>query len=322
MSHFAASRPSRLSVAAFRALTEPAVSEVTSTVRFVRETKLERRLPVDDAVGMFLDGLLDGRGDRALAIPTGFEEMDQLLEGGLRRGHLALIGGAPGVGTSTLALNIAANASIRLALPTVVVAPDSATHEILTRLVSAESMVPVSHIRGARLSDQDRGHLQRKVEVLREAPLYVSSGFREAWQPDQVVAAIAAWVDYGLQLAVVDGTAFTEPQNRDLARALKLLAQRSSVAVVLVTKVLVPFDRVGQSPRLEDLREYRDVVDLLDLVIFVHRDDVYDPESTRPGEADLEIVKHRYGPTRRFVVAFQGHYARFVDMAPLIDAPR
>ena len=286
----------------------------------MRETNLTRRLPVDDAVGKFVDGLLDGRGDGSLAIPTGFEEVDQLLEGGLRRGQLALIGGAPGVGTSTFALNIAANASIRRALPTVVVAPDSATHEILTRLVSAESMVPVSHIRGGRLSDPDRGNLQRKEEVLRDAPLYVSSGFREAWQPDQVVAALEAWVEYGLQLAVIDGTVFTEPQNRDLASALKLFAQRSRVAVVLVTKVFVSSDRVRQLPRLEDLREYRDVVDLLDLVIFVHRDDVYDPESTRPGEADLEIIKHRYGPTRRFTVAFQGHYARFVDMAPLIDA--
>lgn len=254
-------------------------------------------------------------------VPTGLRELDDLLEGGLRRGQLSVIGGVSGVGTSMLALNIAANASIIQSQPTVVVAPDSSRREVLARLVAAEAKVPVSHLRGGRLSDHSRQRLQRKLKVLREAPLYVSAGFPEVPDPDEVVAAIEGWVGHGLRLAVVDGTAVTHQQGPELVRALKFLAQRSNIAVVLVMKVQTLASRVGEPPQLEDLGDYPEVVGLLDLVIFLHRDDVHNPKSARPGEADLETVKHRYGPTRRIVVAFQGHYARFVDMTTHPVAP-
>ena len=66
---------------------------------------------------------------------------------------------------------------------------------------------------------------------------------------------------------------------------------------------------------MSDLRESGSLEQDADMVILLHRDDVYEKESTRPGEADLIVAKHRNGPTRDITVAFQGHYSRFVDMA-------
>lgn len=75
--------------------------------------------------------------------------------------------------------------------------------------------------------------------------------------------------------------------------------------------------RLADAPRrLNPARLVSELADLADLVLLVHRKDVHDHSSLRPGEADLEVAKHRYGPTRSLVLAFQGHYARFVELTP------
>jgi replicative DNA helicase len=279
-------------------------------------------LPADHALEGFVDDLLQGRDRSAAVLPTGFGEIDRLLAGGLRAGQLTVIGGEPGVGTSTLALNVASHAALRLGRPSVVVAPDSARRELLTRVTASEAKVPVSRIRSGELSDGDRERLRRKHDILAQAPLHVTAGWPDATTPDRVVAEIEGWCDHGLALAVVDGTSMTEPHTRDLARSLKLLAQRAGIVVVLATKTSTPSDRTGLPPRLGDLRAASDLADLADLVLLLHRDDVHDLSSLRPGEADLEVVKHRYGPTRRLVLAFQGHYARFVEDTPDVGQSR
>ena len=275
---------------------------------------VSRRSPVDHGLeGLIGDLLRDG--ERAAAVvPTGFGELDRLLSGGLRTGQLVVVGGEPGVGTSTFSLNVASHAAVQLARPTVVVAPDSSRHELLSRVIAAAAKVPLDHIRSAELSDADREKLRRKHNELGRAPLHVTASWPDATTPDRVVAEIEGWCGHGLGLAIVDGTSVTEPHTRDLARGLKLLAQRAGIAVVLATKTSTPSHRAGLPPRLDDLRAASELADLADLVLLLHRDDAHDASSLRPGEADLEVAKHRYGPTRRLVLAFQGHYARFVEL--------
>lgn len=281
-----------------------------------------QRTSPDPALEVFVHALLHDEDRSAAIVPTGFAELDRLLSGGLRAGQLAVVGGEPGVGTSTFVLNVACHAAVQLGRPTVVVAPDSSRHELLTRVTAAVAKVPVNHIRSGELSDGDREKLRRKHEDLTRAPLRVSAGWPDATTPDRVVADIESWCSQGLGLAVVDGTSVIEPHTRDLARSLKLLAQRAGVAVVLATKTSTPSHRTGRPPRLGDLRAAPELADVADLVLLVHRDDVHDHSSLRPGEADLEAVKHRYGPTRRLVLAFEGHYARFVEHAPDTDPSR
>jgi replicative DNA helicase len=92
---------------------------------------------------------------------------------------------------------------------------------------------------------------------------------------------------------VLDGIAGAEPRSRELVKGLKSLAVLHRAAVVLVSKAVLPTQRRTAQPALEDLREYEEMADLIDLALMMHRDDIHDCDSTRSGEVDLEIIKHR-----------------------------
>jgi replicative DNA helicase len=102
----------------------------------------------------------------------------------------------------------------------------------------------------------------------------------------------------------------------DLSRSLKLLAKELNVPVIAVAQLnRGPEQRTDKRPMLSDLRESGSIEQDSDVVILLHREDAYERESPRAGEADFIVAKHRNGPTTTVTVAFQGHYSRFVDMA-------
>ena len=101
-----------------------------------------------------------------------------------------------------------------------------------------------------------------------------------------------------------------------MSRSMKLLAKELDVPVVAISQLnRGPEQRTDKRPQLSDLRESGSIEQDADVVVLLHRDDYYDKESPRAGEADFIVAKHRNGPTDTITVAFQGHYSRFVDMA-------
>jgi replicative DNA helicase len=102
----------------------------------------------------------------------------------------------------------------------------------------------------------------------------------------------------------------------EMSRSLKLLAKELEVPLVALSQLnRGPEQRTDKKPLLSDLRESGSIEQDSDVVILLHREDAYERESPRAGEADLIVAKHRNGPTATVTVAFQGHYSRFVDMA-------
>ena len=102
----------------------------------------------------------------------------------------------------------------------------------------------------------------------------------------------------------------------EMSRSLKLLAKEIDVPVIAISQLnRGPEQRTDKKPMLSDLRESGSIEQDSDMVILLHREDAYERESPRAGEADLIVAKHRNGPTATVTVAFQGHYSRFVDMA-------
>jgi replicative DNA helicase len=102
----------------------------------------------------------------------------------------------------------------------------------------------------------------------------------------------------------------------EFSRALKLLAKELDVPVVAISQLNRSAEqRQDKKPMLADLRESGSIEQDSDMVILLHREDAYEKESPRAGEADFIVAKHRNGPTATITVAFQGHYSRFVDMA-------
>jgi replicative DNA helicase len=224
---------------------------------------------------------------------------------------------------STLGLDIARSASIKHGLTSCIFSLEMSRTEITMRLLSAEARIPLNHMRNGKMSDDDWNKLVRKMGEVSEAPLFIDDS------PNLTMMEIRAKARrlkqrHDLRLIVVDYlqlmTSGKKVESRQLevsefSRQIKLLAKELQVPVVAISQLNRGSEqRTSKRPLLSDLRESGSLEQDSDMVVLLHREDMYDKEN-RPGEADLLVVKHRNGPTADLVLAFQGHYSRFVDMA-------
>jgi len=255
-------------------------------------------------------------------VPTGLADLDALTNG-LQPGSLLVVGASPAVGKSTLLLDFCRSATLRNSLPSALFSLDMTRRELSMRLLSAEARVPMHVLRGGLMSDDDRTRLARRMADITDAPLYVNDTGLLTVQAlcdeatrlvrDHGVSLIA--VDY-LQLIMLGLRGETrEREISEITRRLKALALDLAVPVVVAAQLnRDPECSADKQPILADLRESDAITQTADLVILLHREDAYERESPRAGEADLIVAQHRHGPTAIITVAFQGHYSRFVDM--------
>ena len=225
---------------------------------------------------------------------------------------------------STLGLDIARSASVKHHMPAAIFSLEMSKHEITMRLLSAEAKVPLHHMRAGSLSDEDWSKLARRMGEIADAPLYIDDS------PNMTMMEIRAKARRlkqrnDLKLIVIDYlqlmTSGKKVESRqqevsEFSRALKLLAKELEVPVIAMSQLNRGSEqRQDKKPMLSDLRESGSIEQDADMVMMIHREDMYEKESPRAGEADIMLVKHRNGPTANVTVAFQGHYSRFVDMA-------
>jgi replicative DNA helicase len=225
---------------------------------------------------------------------------------------------------STLGLDIARSASVKHHLPAAIFSLEMSKHEITMRLLSAEAKVPLHHMRAGTLSDEDWSKLARRMGEIADAPLYIDDS------PNMTMMEIRAKARRlkqrnDLKLVVIDYLQLMTSGKRvesrqqevsEFSRALKLLAKELEVPVIAMSQLNRGSEqRQDKKPMLSDLRESGSIEQDADMVMMIHREDMYEKESPRAGEADIMLVKHRNGPTANVTVAFQGHYSRFVDMA-------
>jgi replicative DNA helicase len=226
---------------------------------------------------------------------------------------------------STLGLDLCRSASIRHQLTSVIFSLEMGRNEITMRMLSAEARVALHHMRSGTMSDDDWTRLARTMSSVSEAPLFIDDS------PNMSMMEIRAKCRrlkqrHDLRLVVVDYLQLMTSGKRvesrqqevaEFSRSMKLLAKELDVPVVAISQLnRGPEQRTDKRPQLSDLRESGAIEQDADMVILLHREDMYERESPRAGEADLIVAKNRNGPTANVVVAFQGHYARFVDMAP------
>lgn len=300
------------------ALAQDAVYEVT-TAREQRDMSV-----LGDLLQPTLDDIeAAGSADDTAAVPTGFTDLDRLLNG-LHPGQLVIVAGRPGLGKTVLATCVAQHAAIRRQMPTAIFSLEMSKPEIVTRILSAEARVALHALRSGDLSDGDWTKLARRMGEIADAPIFVDD------TPSMTLPAIRSKAmrlkaKHGLKLIVVDYLQLMTSPKRvesrqqevaDLARGLKLLAKEVECPVIAVSQLnRGPEQRADKRPQLSDLRESGSIEQDADVVILLHRDDYYDKESARAGEADFIIAKHRNGPTDTVTVAAQLHLSRFVDMA-------
>ncbi|HEY5837285.1 replicative DNA helicase [Streptomyces sp.] len=227
---------------------------------------------------------------------------------------------------STLALDFARTCSIAHKMPSVIFSLEMGRNEIAMRLLSAEARVALHHMRSGTMTDDDWTKVARRMSDVTEAPLYIDDSpnlsmmeirakCRRLKQRNDLRLVV---IDY-LQLMQSGGSRRPESRQQevsDMSRNLKLLAKELEVPVIALSQLnRGPEQRTDKKPMVSDLRESGSIEQDADMVILLHREDAYEKESPRAGEADLIVAKHRNGPTATITVAFQGHYSRFVDMA-------
>ena len=267
---------------------------------------------------------IGAHGGGISGVPTGFADLDSLTNG-LHPGQMIVVAARPAVGKSALALDFARSATIRHGLPTVVFSLEMGRNEITMRLLSAEARVPMHIMRTGQMSDDDWGRLAKRMSEVADAPLFIDDSpnmslmeirakcRRLKQRHDQKLVII----DYLQLMSSPKKTESRQQEVSEMSRSLKLLAKELEVPVVALSQLnRGPEQRQDKKPMLSDLRESGSIEQDADVVILLHREDAYERESPRAGEADLIIAKHRNGPTATVTVAFQGHYSRFVDMAP------
>ncbi|MEW2623616.1 replicative DNA helicase [Streptomyces sp. NPDC048106] len=297
---------------------------------FAATNRSRFRIPQSHPLADVMEGALDeieaiGRNpDEIAGIPTGFSDLDALT-GGLYPGQLIVIAGRPSMGTSTLALNLLRSAAIKHNLPAAFFALESRRTDITMRLLAAEARVALHHMRSGTMTDDDWTRLAKRMPAVSGAPLYLQD------DPYANFTELRAHCrrlhrQHGLKLIAVDDLQLLNYGTRplgsryqevsEIARSLKYLAKELQIPVIAVSTLnRGPEQRTDKRPFLRDLRDSGALEDNADLVILIHREEMYEKDSPRAGEADLIVAKHRYGPTATIATAFQGHYGRFVDMS-------
>jgi replicative DNA helicase len=282
-------------------------------------------LPLSEIMPGALDEIeaIGSRGGVMTGVPTGFADLDALTNG-LHAGQMIVIAARPAMGKSTLALDIARAAAVKHGQATVMFSLEMSRNELTMRLLSAESRVPLHAMRTGQLSEEDWTRLARRMSEVVDAPLFIDDS------PNMSMVEIRAKCRrlkqrHDLRMVIVDYLQLMSSPRRvenrqqevsDMSRSLKLLAKEIDVPVVAISQLnRGPEQRNDKRPLLSDLRESGSIEQDSDVVILLHREDAYERESPRAGEADLIVAKHRNGPTTTVTVAFQGHYSRFVDMA-------
>jgi replicative DNA helicase len=281
--------------------------------------------PLSDIMSGVLDEIemIGNREAGLYGVPTGFADLDDLTNG-LHSGQMIIVAARPAMGKSTLALDFCRAASIHNNLTSCFFSLEMTRSEIMMRLLSAEAKVPLNHIRNGTMRDDDWEKLARKMGQVSGAPMFIDDS------PNMTMMEIRAKARrlkqrHDLKLIVIDYmqlmSSGKKVESRQLevsefSRNIKLLAKELELPIIALSQLnRGPEQRGDKRPMMSDLRESGSLEQDADMVILLHRDDVYEKESTRPGEADLIVAKHRNGPTRDLTVAFQGHYSRFVDMA-------
>ncbi len=256
-------------------------------------------------------------------VKTGFKELDSLTNG-FHPGNMIVLAARPAVGKSTLGLDIARYASIHKGDTSVIFSLEMSRSEITMRMLSAEARVALNNIRAGTLNDEEWARLARRMGEISDAPLFIDDS------PNLSLMEIRAKARrlkqrHDLKLIVIDYlqlmTSGKRVENRqqevsEFSRQLKLLAKELNVPIIAISQLnRSPEQRSDKKPLLSDLRESGSIEQDADVVILLHRDDLYDNQN-RSGEADLIVAKHRNGPTRTITVSAQLHFARFVDMPP------
>jgi replicative DNA helicase len=268
--------------------------------------------------------MLYEKGDAITGLPTGYHGLDELMSG-LQPSTLVIVGARPATGKTAFALGLASNAALEMNRPVLFFSLEMSHLEITQRILSAEARVDSTRMRNGRLAEADWTKISHAIGRLAEAPFYIDDN------PQATVMEIRSKArrlksrlgDLGLvvidYLQLMTGRAKAENRQvevSEISRGLKILARELECPVIALSQLSRTLEmRADKRPMLADLRESGSLEQDADVVMFLYRDELYNPESPDRGTAEVLVAKHRAGPTGMDRLAFLDHYTRFANMA-------
>ncbi len=266
--------------------------------------------------------LVSREGMAMTGTPSGFNEIDELT-GGFQPGNLIVLAARPSMGKSALVTNMAENAAVDFNKPVALFSLEMSETELAQRFIASQAKINGDDLRKGRVKTDRWPKVVKATEKLASAPLFIDDssdlGIMEMrakcrrLHGRQELGLVI--VDY-LQLMRPDGTAESRvEQIGQISRGLKMLARELKIPVIAVSQLSRAVEsRPDKRPLLSDLRESGNIEQDADVVMFIYRDEYYNKESERPGEADVIISKHRNGPLGDVALTFLSRYPAFANM--------
>lgn len=257
-------------------------------------------------------------------VATGFADLDYKTAG-LHESDLVLIAARPAMGKSAFALNIATNAAVKSHVPVALFSLEMSKEQMVNRILCSEAMVDSNKVRTGKIDDEDWLKLAGALGPLSEAEIYIDDTpgisimeIRAKCRKMKLEKNIGLVVIDYLQLVTGSNSKKSgrEQEIAEISRSLKILAKEINVPVIALSQLSRAAEqRPDHRPMLSDLRESGSIEQDADIVMFLYRDDYYNPESEKKNVAEVIIAKHRAGSTGTVELLWLGNYTKFVNIA-------
>ncbi len=269
-----------------------------------------------------IEQLFESKGE-VTGVATGFTEFDSMTCG-LQKDELIIIAGRPSMGKTALALNMAEYAAIHGRAHVAIFSLEMSKESLVTRMLCSQAFIDSSRLRKGQLEEKDWPLLTKAAGHLSDISLYIDD------TPAVTVMEMRAKArrlkrEHGLDLIIVDYLQLmrgsSNVQNREqeiseISRSLKGIAKELKVPVVALSQLNRAVEnRTNRRPQMADLRESGAIEQDADVICFIYRDEVYDPNTPDKGVAELIIAKQRNGPTGTARLAFLNQYTKFENLA-------
>ena len=259
-------------------------------------------------------------------VPSGYADLDQKTAG-LQPGDLIIIAGRPSMGKTSLALNIAEHVGMEAGLPVAIFSMEMGAAQLTMRLLGSVGKLDQHKMRIGQLEDEDWPKLTNALGVLNEAPIFIDEGSALNSYEVRARARRLHRQQGKLGLIVIDYIQLMSSANEqsgenratevsEISRSLKALAKELNVPVVALSQLNRSVEsRPDKRPMMSDLRESGAIEQDADVIMFIYRDEVYNPETAEKGVAEILLSKQRNGPTGTVKLTFLGQYTRFENYA-------
>lgn len=303
------------------------VDRAEAMVFEVAEKRISESLVrVFDSITKSVDQLeaMYGKDNAITGVPTGYTDLDVILLG-LQPETLIIAAARPGMGKSSFALGAAANVAMECRRPVIFFSMEMGSLELTKRMLAAEARVEARKLQTGSLNDADWSRLHTAISHLGDAPMFIDDN-PHCTVMEMRAKARRIKANYGdLGLIVVDYIQLMSSPQRvesrqvevsDFSRGLKILARELGCPVLALSQLNRQLEyRQDKRPMLADLRESGSLEQDADVVLFIYRDEAYNPESDQRGVVELIVSKHRNGPTGSARLAFLDHFVKFANMA-------